>query len=169
MKLRLLAASVAAALPLVAGVPAGAADLGDEPPPPRYGSYKDDYREPPPPPPRRYSSCVPKDVVRQRLVSEGWRDFRNPEIRGETALFTARRPSGVRFLLRVDRCSGEVIRAHRLTPRREPTYAAAPRYDFEYYGPRVGVYSTYRPWRWSYYRDGRRWGGGHHHHRHYWR
>lgn len=164
MHLRLVAAGILAAFPLFAGTPAAAADLGDEPPPPRYGSYKDDYREPPPsPPPRRHASgCVPQDVVRSRLVRDGWRDFRNPQVRGETALFTARRPSGVRYMLRVDRCSGEVVRAHRLTPRYEPAYADAPAYvpRYEYFGPRIGFYAA-RPWRW----------GGHHHHRHrhYWR
>lgn len=144
---RLLAAGIIAALPLAFTPAASAADLGDEPPPPRYGSYKDDDAGPPPP--RRYSEqgCVPKHAVRERLVDDGWRDFRNPEIRGETALFTASRPSGVRFLLRVDRCSGEIIRARRLTPRYEEEDAYAPR--DEYWGPRIGFYA-YGPRRWGY-------------------
>lgn len=160
MSLRLLAAGIAAAIPLLAGPMASAADFGDEPPPPpRYGSYKD---EPPPPPPRRYSenTCVPKDVVRERLIRAGWRDFRDPEVRGATALFTARRPSGARFLLRVDRCSGEIIKTTRLSAPTTVTYVerdyVGPRYyydDYYYRGPRVGLY-----WGPRYAWGGRGWG-----------
>lgn len=161
MSLRLLAAGLAATIPLLAGQTAGAADLGDEPlPPPRYGSYKDD---PPPPPPRRYSEgCVPKEVVRERLIGAGWRDFRNPEVRGSTAVFTARRPSGARFVLRVDRCSGEIIKTTRLSPPTTVTYVDreydGPRYydDYYYRGPRAGLY-----WGPRYAWGGRGWG----HHR----
>ncbi len=160
MSLRLLAAGLAAAIPLLAAPMAGAADLGDEPPPPpRYGSYKDEA--PPPPPPRRYSEsgCVPKDVVRERLVRAGWGDFRNPEVRGSTALFTASRPSGTRFLLRVDRCSGEIIKTTRLSRPAPVTYVERDYdYDDRYYdryydGPRVGLY-----WGPRYAWGGRGWG-----------
>jgi hypothetical protein len=128
MSLRLLAAGLVAALPFAFGPSAGAADLGDDPPPP---------------PRHADNGCVPRHIVRERLIDDGWRDFQDPEVRGETALFTARRQGGARYLLRVDRCSGEIMHARRLTPRYE-TYAVedyydGPRYRY-YYGPRVGFY-----------------------------
>ena len=44
------------------------------PPRPIYGSVKDGpgYYEPVPP---AHYSCVPRELIRDRLVGEGWRDF----------------------------------------------------------------------------------------------
>ena len=84
------------------------------PPRPIYGSVKDGpgYYEPVPPP--AHYSCVPRELIRDRLVGEGWRDFSDPEIRDGVALLRARRPSGEPYLLKIDRCSGQVVHVHPL-------------------------------------------------------
>jgi hypothetical protein len=89
--------------------------------PPTYyprGSTKDgDYLAPMPSPPRfsdapRYrSACAPRREVKDRLRAEGWRDFHDAEPRGDVARVRARRPSGRLFVLDVDRCTGEIVRA----------------------------------------------------------
>lgn len=105
-------------------------DMYEHPaPPPRYAapyryqrSYKDEYLPPmdrvprfDEPPRRRYSelphSCVPRGEAKRRLIADGWSDFHELELRGEVVLVRARRPSGRLFELRVDRCSGEIVRA----------------------------------------------------------
>lgn len=84
------------------------------------------YREPdhyrPYPEPRRYSQaepddwryrggCLPREEIRRRLVEEGWREFHDLELRNGYARVRARRPSGDLYDLKVDRCSGEVVKA----------------------------------------------------------
>lgn len=60
-------------------------------------------------------------VVRDRLLAEGWGDFRDFEPRGRVVLVQARRPSGRLFDLTIDRCSGEVVDARPVSgPRAEP-------------------------------------------------
>ncbi len=111
-----LAAAVAASL--FAFTPlASAADLyeygyGEGPRYDRYAVPPVDFE--PPYPPRyadRGTACVPREVVRHRLLSEGWGDFRDFEPRGRVVLVQARRPSGRLFDLTIDRCSGEVVDA----------------------------------------------------------
>lgn len=80
----------------------------------------------PAPPPRRYS-CVPREMIRDRLVGEGWRDFSNPEIRDGFAILRARRPSGRPFELRIDRCDGHVVEARPLRDGHYGPYAWGPR------------------------------------------
>lgn len=79
---------------------------------------RDDYRAP-----RRYTysdprayrgACVPREQIKYRLKEHGWHDFREPEIRGETATVLARRPSGRQFELTLDRCSGEIVNVQRI-------------------------------------------------------
>lgn len=91
------------------------------PPPPvprnRYG-----YLEPiNPPPPAVYVApryrrhvepvCAPRHVVMDRLRSEGWHDFHGVELREHAVIVEARQSNGRLFRLKVDRCSGEVLRA----------------------------------------------------------
>ncbi|MCB1527290.1 MAG: hypothetical protein KDJ45_06280 [Hyphomicrobiaceae bacterium] len=115
-----LAVSVLTAVALsVAVAPriAKAADL-DYPP---YGSTKDDYREPPPRFDRgaRYEGgCAPGEIIRDDLRARGWRDFHDAERRGDVVVMDARRGSGRLFRLRIDRCTGEVLAAHRIRPLR---------------------------------------------------
>ncbi len=89
------------------------------------GSTKDGaYLAPLPHPPRfaeaprhlpRYEPrCVPRRVVRARMEAEGWHDFHDAQLRGGIAHVKARRPNGRLFALDVDRCTGDIVRAHRL-------------------------------------------------------
>ena len=141
---------------------AQAADLYDDPPPPRYSgpAYQDpryadidhypDRPVPParvygahryapytPPPRRAYRGArLPRHVIRDRLIRDGWNDFVLAEFDGEVAQVSARRPSGRPFMLTVARCSGEIVDARPL--RNAGPYASAPpppprRYDLPYY------------------------------------
>lgn len=65
-----------------------------------FGRYDDD---------RVAAGCLPRDEIRRRLVNDGWREFRDLELRGDVARIRARRPSGDLYTLRIDRCSGEVV------------------------------------------------------------
>ena len=85
-------------------------------------------------PPRGYADrCLPREVVKERLLRSGWHDFHDGDVRGEIATVRARRPSGRLFDLVIDRCSGEIVDARPLEPRRIGPYAAGSPYA---YGPR---------------------------------
>lgn len=141
---RLAAASaVAASLFASAGL-ASAADLYEDGygGPPRYERYAAPPADFEPPYPPRYADrggpCIPREVVRDRLLSEGWGDFRDFEPRGRVVLVQARRPSGRLFDLTIDRCSGEVVDARPVFgPRPEPgAYAYGAGYGGYGWGPR---------------------------------
>lgn len=89
-------------------------------PPATVYRHNDAYR--PFPEPRRYSDaepedwryrngCLPREEVRRRLTGEGWRDFHDLELRNGFARIKARRPSGDLYDLKVDRCTGEIVKA----------------------------------------------------------
>lgn len=60
----------------------------------------------------RYAhGCLPRGEIKQRLVDGGWHDFFDLDIAGRSTRVKARRPNGDLFALKVDRCSGEVLRA----------------------------------------------------------
>lgn len=88
------------------------------------GSYKDGYLRPMDAPPRfadaplRYKEdyCIPRGEIRRHLIREGWSDFHNLELRTSIAFVRARSPSGRLFELKVDRCTGHVVRAEPLGP-----------------------------------------------------
>ncbi len=65
------------------------------------------YRNAPP----RYgqAECLPREAVRDRLTSEGWRNFQGLDLRGNVARIEARRPNGDLYALNLDRCSGEIV------------------------------------------------------------
>lgn len=88
---------------------------------PRRRRYS--YAEPVPPYAGR---CLPREVIKNRLMHHGWHDFHHADARGEVAVVHARRPSGRLFLLKVDRCSGDVLSANPLEGRFGP-YAHGPR------------------------------------------
>lgn len=96
-----------------------------DPPGPRDYVYRDDdddYDRGPPrwrgSGPRYGSACVPREVIRVRLLRQGWNDFqRGEEPTGDLAHVRARRPSGRLFALTIERCSGEIVEAHPLEPR----------------------------------------------------
>lgn len=97
----------------------------DEPAPrPHVSRDRYGYLEPMPGPSiyrdhdRRYarpgSTCTPRREVRRNLAEQGWSDFQEAEVQGDSAIVRARRPSGHQFELRIDRCSGDVIEARPL-------------------------------------------------------
>jgi len=67
--------------------------------------------------------CAPRELVEERLYSEGWRDFHDGDVRGGLATVHARRPSGRLFVLTLDRCSGQVVSAEPLEGRPYGPYA----------------------------------------------
>ena len=108
--------------------------------PARYDRYAQPPADFEPPYPPRYAGggpCVPREAVRDRLLSEGWGDFRDFEPRGRVVMVQARRPSGRLFDLTIDRCSGEVVDARPVFgPRVEPGAYAYGGYGGYGYGPR---------------------------------
>lgn len=138
---RLAAASALAASLFASAPSAFAADLYED----GYGpQYSERYAVPPadfePPYPPAYAGrgpCVPREAVRDRLLSEGWGDFRDFEPRGRVVLVQARRPSGRLYDLTIDRCSGEVVDARPVFgPRAEPGAYAYGGYGGYGWGPR---------------------------------
>lgn len=95
---------------------------------PRRRAYRDDdgwrdrrwdqgYLRPMPRGPRfadRERDCIPRRAIRERLKADGWGEFQDLEIRGSTAIVTARRPDGRPFDLTIERCSGEIVSARPL-------------------------------------------------------
>jgi len=115
--------------------------------PPRYAppprsftrSYRDDGYLPPLNAPPRFSDaplydrCIARGEIRSRLADDGWGDFHDLDIRGEVAFVKARRPSGRIFELKVDRCTGDIVRASPLGPIYSGPYAGGdPRHDRAY-------------------------------------
>lgn len=77
---------------------------------PRRPSF-DDYR------PRRALArpgCVPRHEVRHELIRDGWSELHDVEIRNQFVFMTARRPNGLLYRLKVDRCDGQIVRARRI-------------------------------------------------------
>jgi len=93
---------------------------------PRYAERRDQgpYLPPMPYPPSSRDNyawsgyerpgCVPGREIRRELIRDGWRGFRDAELRGQSALVTARRPNGEFYRLNVNRCTGEIVRARPL-------------------------------------------------------
>jgi hypothetical protein len=105
----------------------------------RYAEVDDDYDDKRLPPPRihRFSDrfdygCTPRHVIRDRLYREGWHDFHEIDLRSGVAVVEARRPNGLPYRLKIDRCSGEIVSARPLGPVPRGPYAYGPR---RYYGP----------------------------------
>lgn len=109
------------------------------PPIPREGVYRNDgygYDRDYAPGPRRYSyaepvapyagRCAPRELVKERLYRDGWRDFHDGDVRGEIATVHARRPNGRLFVLAIHRCSGEIVRADPLEGGPVGPYAYGP-------------------------------------------
>lgn len=57
------------------------------------------------------AGCVPRHEIRRGLIRDGWSDFDDLELREGMAIVRARRPDGQPYRLRIDRCSGEIVRA----------------------------------------------------------
>ena len=115
---------------------------------PRYEAPRRYYDEAPAAPHNRYGylepmnprsdysagpTCIPRGEIRRALINEGWRDFRDLELRGEVAKIQARRPNGQLYALKVDRCSGEIVHSRPLHDGGVP-YAYRDRYSDRYSG-----------------------------------
>ncbi len=81
----------------------------------RYGSAEPNFGP--------AAGCLPREEIRRRLVSEGWRGFQDVDLHRNVALIRARRGPGDLFELKVDRCSGDVVRAVRVEGRGPGPYA----------------------------------------------
>ncbi|MBS0242389.1 MAG: hypothetical protein JSS20_09445 [Proteobacteria bacterium] len=82
------------------------------------------------------AGCLPRHEIKRRLNSDGWRDFYDLEAFNGYVRVKARRPNGDLFALKVDRCTGDVLRADVLDRNGPGPYAydAGPRrYDRPYY------------------------------------
>lgn len=106
----------------------------------RYAAEDDDdYDDKRLAPPRFYHDreryaydCTPRHVIRDRLFRQGWNDFREIDVRWRVAVVEARRPNGLPYRLKIDRCTGDVVSARPLAPVPGSPYAFGPR---RYYGP----------------------------------
>jgi hypothetical protein len=107
--------------------------------PPRVGTYHErevyddkriitrrhySYAEPAVP------ACAPRAEIRDRLLREGWHSFEELDVRHRVAIVEARRPNGLPYRLKIDRCSGDVVSAEPLAP---VPYAHRPRRYEPYY------------------------------------
>jgi hypothetical protein len=63
---------------------------------------------------RMADHCTPRPLVMRRLLRDGWYSFADIEFRGELAVVSAENEDGGRYRLVIERCSGEVVRAHRI-------------------------------------------------------
>ena len=70
--------------------------------------------------------CAPREYIKQRLLIQGWRDFRDAEAAGEFATIMARWPSGRLFALTLDRCTGAIVSARPIEERPYGPYAYGP-------------------------------------------
>jgi len=150
-------------------------------PPPFFNDRDDDNGyEGPPPPAKKYSgapppyagNCMRGEAVRDQLTSRGWQDFHGGQQQGELVTLRARRPNGRLFELTMHRCTGQLVEAQPLEPRRLNLFAyKAPygqydddrrwwrgRYGHDRYSH--GRHSYDRSWSdrpYAYYRGSRRW------------
>jgi hypothetical protein len=103
------------------------------PPPKKYSNVPPRYAPPPP-----AKTCVRSEHVRDRLTSEGWRDFHDGKPLDEVLVtMRARRSNGRLFELTLHRCTGELLEARPLQLRPFGPYAYR-----QPYGP-------YGAWRWG--------------------
>jgi hypothetical protein len=108
------------------------------PPSPQYGQYGPQYGDGGPPRPPGYvyrddyrdedggyrggggyaqpyaGGCAPPEEIKERLLHQGWRDFRDADERGAFVTIIAHRPNGRPFALTLDRCSGSIVGARPL-------------------------------------------------------
>ena len=74
--------------------------------------------------PRNYSRiCLTKYQIRRKLKRQGWRHFELIRARPTVAVLKARQLGGDLYKIRVDRCSGDVLRARVIDSYRGDTYA----------------------------------------------
>lgn len=79
------------------------------------------------------SQCAPRAEIRDRLLRDGWSDFEELDVRNRVAVVTARRPNGLPYRLKIDRCSGDVVSAQPMAPVYGGPYAFRERRYDPYY------------------------------------
>jgi hypothetical protein len=86
---------------------------------------------------RRYSyavptapACAPRAEIRDRLLRDGWHAFAELDVRDRVAIIEARRPNGLPYRLKIDRCSGDIVSSE---PLAAVPYAYRPRRFEPYY------------------------------------
>ncbi len=94
---------------------------------PGYGQYPDsqDAYLQEPLPPRPNGQCLQSGQIERLLSGQGWRSFVNPQRGVDVVGLTARRPNGLTYRLKLDRCTGVIIQANLLDQpdtRRSYTY-----------------------------------------------
>lgn len=60
-------------------------------------------------------NCLAPAQVRRRLKNQGWWDFRGLRRAGKDFVVLARRPNGTVYQLRLERCTGHVLKARPLS------------------------------------------------------
>jgi hypothetical protein len=122
--------------PVPIPVPPPYAEAPRGPVPPGY-VYRDRYAEGWRDDDWRYGDrCLPRSEIKRRLVEDGWHEFHDIDAQGSVARVKARRGNGDLFALRVDRCTGDILKAQLLERYGEGPYAwreAPPRYERRYY------------------------------------
>ena len=86
--------------------------------------------------------CVQRWQIRENLHRHGWFGFHNRRIRGRVIKINAERRDGCIFRLRVDRCTGEILRK-RLVSRPQSRYNGGSAYRSDYQrdnGRRYNIY-----------------------------
>ena len=79
------------------------------------------------------SQCAPRAEIRDRLLRDGWHDVQELDVRNRVAVVEARRPNGLPYRLKIDRCSGDIVSASPLAPVYGGPYAFRPRRFDPYY------------------------------------
>ncbi len=79
------------------------------------------------------SQCAPRAEIRDRLLRDGWHSFDEIDVRDRVAVVEARRPNGLPYRLKIDRCSGDIVSASPLAPEYGGPYAFRPRRFDPYY------------------------------------
>jgi hypothetical protein len=113
----------------------GDRQYSERPPIPREPVYRDDYYRQAPPryaeahpyrPPHR-EACVSRHQLRSGLARDGWHEFHDADVVDQnTAVVKARRADGRVFVLKIDRCSGEIVHARPIGDGYGP-FAGGPR------------------------------------------
>ncbi len=83
--------------------------------PRHYGAYEDErpYGEREEGYGRRFA-CLSKREIRKKLRRQGWSNFKDVRLKRDAVVFTAARPNGLVYRLRIDTCDGVILRAELL-------------------------------------------------------
>ena len=75
-------------------------------------------------PPQPNGRCLQGRQIENLLGRQGWREFSNPQRGVDVVGLTARRPNGLTYRLKLDRCTGVIIQTYLLDqPQRQQAYA----------------------------------------------